>query len=540
MYYIAPAWSDEIKELTHDPLNSLINLLLEGNKEVKIAILNFLPNLRYILHENNLTDSDYWNVWDTILNIQRTDGMPLAPENLDLPNGAELIYSNNSISAYVDDVFYAKILVNEKGYVTEIQVDYNGERRTDIYDDRGFKIQSKYYQANTITQMDWFNEAGQKVIQYVESAELQIRIVAEQERFDREQYADIDDLLLEITSKMLQQEFQISNDIFIASTDASLKSLMLQIQNKIPLNYVYGHAGYLEETTINNFVPQIKGSSYFFVDNHYTLEQLQDVLDQDTQAHLKLGYPYGTAMRLGNSNEEKKLVVYWNAGETTVVENSKLTANLLIQYMIQHPDVTLLVETEKFNTANIIADEVVGYFTEKYRFISDDQRSTVKSIIMAKNRNQLVRDFIFKIQGQVKQSAKSGEQFDQTVDWDEFLSNLNDFKITINSKSYEIFAALEKARILIDMGEPYDTLTQLNAISAGIPQINIAESPLVTDQRNGWVVTDQRTLIQGLDYFLGELGNWNRSLVDSVQYMEQFAKQRQADWWERKLYGKKK
>ena len=59
MFYIVPAWDNEVKELNRDPLKNLTNLLISGKKDVKITVLNFLPNLRYLLHINGLTNYKY-------------------------------------------------------------------------------------------------------------------------------------------------------------------------------------------------------------------------------------------------------------------------------------------------------------------------------------------------------------------------------------------------------------------------------------------------------------------------------------------------
>lgn len=116
----------------------------------------------------------------------------------------------------------------------------------------------------------------------------------------------------------------------------------------------------------------------------------------------------------------------------------------------------------------------------------------------------------------------------------EVIRLLGAVQVNTKSKNYQILSVLDIVRVIIDIGEPYDTLTQFNGISAGIPQINM----IGIDKWNGWIVNSGRTIIDGLNYFLNDLRHWNQSLVGSVQLMEQYSVERQVDWWEEKLYGK--
>lgn len=120
MFYIAPAWTNDIKELNHDPLKNLISLLDSGDKPVKLLVLNFLPNLRYILHVNGLTNLPFWNIWDAILGIERTDGMPLGPESLEIPNDVRLIQGYWTPLGYRGNELAAVVIGNSQGFVQAV------------------------------------------------------------------------------------------------------------------------------------------------------------------------------------------------------------------------------------------------------------------------------------------------------------------------------------------------------------------------------------------------------------------------------------
>lgn len=43
MFYIAPAWTNNIEELNRDLLKNVMSLLVDGDKPVKLLVLNFYP-----------------------------------------------------------------------------------------------------------------------------------------------------------------------------------------------------------------------------------------------------------------------------------------------------------------------------------------------------------------------------------------------------------------------------------------------------------------------------------------------------------------
>jgi accessory secretory protein Asp1 len=539
MFYIAPGWENEIKELTQDLLNELIGLLREGRRPLRIIILNFLPNLRYILHENMLTSARYWSVWDAILDVQKANGMPLTPEELDLPADVELVYSKRSVSIYRHDQFYGKININNRGFVSEVQITDAQNPHTDVYDDRGFKVQTNYYQGSTVMATDWFNEAGDLIVQWELMRDQQVQIMAEHDRFAQRTYENLDQLLAEFVDKMLTADFDSATDALVASIDQRPRELMMWLQNRMPVNYVLGHAGYLDSDRIEAITPQIQGSRYLFVDNQYTLEQLRNELDPATQEHVRGGYPYGTQMRLGNSNEERNSIIYWKLGPRTTDSMRDQAMDVFFDYLAEHDDVGLLVQTSSYANRELIIDRAIRTLRQNFDYLTDKEQGLLEDIMRGDNRATLIEKLTQQLQARhFKEQKKAGVKEIEFLELNDLYQALMTVEIRVNPKSYVIFAELNRARVLVDLGEPYNTAMQLSAISAGIPQINLFESPLVIDHQNGWVLHHGQTLVQGLDYFLQELGNWNQALVESVQFMEKFSMTHQANWWEKMLYGK--
>lgn len=532
MIYIVPDWPNKIEELTNDPLRHLVNILMEGNKDIKMLFLNFMPNLRHVLNINSLVNVDFWNVWDDILDIKRRDGIPLQPEELDLPENIDLLYSVNKIMIYSGEEYRGQIFVNNEGYVSEVKINENGRTRTDVYDDRGFKIQSKYYFKEVVEKIEWFNEYGEGVLIYDPKAEKKVKIQLQQDRFARSEYSDIDELLADFLKRTVNSKKLVEDDVFVTTVENPSKIIIELMQETVPVNYILSTASNVDDEIFS------QENAHFFVSSEYILEDLNK--KYKAMNNVGIGFPYGAHMWLGNSNEENKLNVYWkiNNGDTEVrLVNG---ASEVAEYIEMHEEVEVTAESENLKNANVVAGVFFNNILKKYEFIQELDRDSLMKIFFLRDPSEELQKFMWKVQTRITEEIKLGQKKvdSKIINWDEFMSYISSFHIYTRSKSYQVRNDMDRMRVIIDISEPCDTLTQFNAISAGIPQINQVKSSLVVDKRNGWIIKDGRTITQGLDYFLYDLRNWNQSLVDLVRLMEQYSVKQQADWWERKLYGK--
>lgn len=551
MFYIAPAWTNDIKELNHDPLKNLISLLDSGDKPVKLLVLNFLPNLRYLLHVNGLTNLPFWNLWDAILGIERTDGIPLGPESVEITDDVRIVQGPWAMLGYRGNELAVTLVGNDQGFVQTVENFEGGKHFFDIYDDRGFKASTKYMEEDRIIRQDWFDEVGQCVLRYEPDSKVPVRILSNYDNFNHTEYASLDDVYLEFVNKKFTNEFDSQKDGLIASSGEKIRPLMLKIQKQMPVTYLLDHQGTVDSTDIKKLTPQIRGAASFVVPNYALFEQFQLETDERSQGHLELGYPYGADMRLGNSNEERQLIIYWNIGDANDDASISNVCDELLNYYLKYENMGLIISTLDEGKANLISSAIINKIITQYNFLTEDEDRELLDKILRNPSNgldvqNLVGQVKFRLweQWQIEHPLKDGEIKvmdgedvpSETVDWERFTSDIANILIRIEPQDYQIFDDLSRARILVDMGKPYDARMQFNAISAGIPQINNVESPFVIDQENGWIVKEGHSLTQGLDFYLQKLGNWNVALVNTAKYMEQLEFRRQSDWWERRIH----
>lgn len=517
----------------------MVNIFQIGAKPFKVLITNFISNLHYLLNENQLTNIEYWSVWDSILGIQQNTGIPLGIDDLNLPNDVELVYSKYAVSVYHNQQYFAEIRPNPTGFVEEVKFfNENGTvRQIDTYDDRGFEIRSQTYTPeNKISTTKWYNEAGKTVVQY-DADELEpVSILAEQQRFNKQKYASVAELTTEFLERLLKKDFKKRQDAIVANPVVNLNS----IQKEFPVSYMMDNQRRITPELIEEFENKIRNARAFYVDNPYSVHKIHQEIKAGLAAKIKLGYPYGTRLKLGNSNEEPNSIVYWNIGKDTLLDDINRFGPVIEEYLFSNSEVSLIVRTNEDYQKQKIAERLTRRIVKKFSFLSDDDFSLIEQILTSsKEREKMIGKLVSQIRDRFSVSIDGDSTFnasdDQLINWDELLRVLSQFEVKNRPIETVIQKDLNRIRVLIDIGTPYDTLMQFNAISFGVPQITVLESPLIKNRNNGWIVQKNQTLTDGLDYFLKKLADWNRSLVATVGYINQYAEANQADWWEEVL-----
>jgi accessory secretory protein Asp1 len=516
MFYIMPAWENEVSELNRDLLKNLTNVFVGGKKSVKLAVLNFLPNLRYLLHVNGLTNYEYWNIWDAILGIERVDGMPLGPEALDLPQGVRLINAMTSMDAYEGSKLYARIIRSSEGYLSEVQFMNPQNRHTDVYDDRGFKVCTNYYENEEVVRQEWFNECNQLIVRYEPKAKVAVQILGNYSNFEKRQYKTLNELLMEFVNSFFEEHFDPTQDRLIASTNLKIRPLMVEIQKRLPVTYLLDHLGPMDTTTVETLQPQIQGAFKFVVPNYVIFQQIKSSVAEPAQKVLKLGYPYGTENRLGNSNEESKMFIYWHIDESTNDATCSQFAEKLIDYSLEHENVGLQVAALNDRQANLVFNYLCQALKNKYTFLDLEQdQDLIWKIVFGREDTDAIGKLLMQLKFRLGMNLKHNPETNpqkladsarfKKINWKKVMEDITETIIRVNSRDNEIYRNLARSRVLVDVGSPYNTRMQFNAISAGIPQIVNVDSPFIINRKNGWIINEKQSLSQGLDFYLQEL-----------------------------------
>lgn len=77
----------------------------------------------------------------------------------------------------------------------------------------------------------------------------------------------------------------------------------------------------------------------------------------------------------------------------------------------------------------------------------------------------------------------------------------------------DLMQVLHETRVIVDVRAHPDIMSQIAAISVGIPTIVKHPAEYIYHLHNGFILDQGYTLTEALDYYLTSLKHWNASLV---------------------------
>lgn len=514
MLTVIPNWPNNVQELSQDESLSVIELFQQNHEKVDVVLLKHNNQLNYFLNQNNSLNLNYWDALDYILGIQLKDGKPVAITDIGVPANSELVYSNYGVTIYVENIKVGYIQIVFNGLVSQVEWYLeDGHTQIDEYDSRGFKISEQLKNsADQLLSQKWFDEYGELKLIW---AEEQLKPVAQKEGdFDQTSYQQLADLVAEVTKKHLQQN---SNPVIAVATTTEL-SILQQLQTSIKLDYLVR----TDQIIIQQLEPLWRGAQKLLVLSLEDQEQLVQQYDLSIQEKTKLVYPFVAQLKLGHSAEEKDHQLVWRVGQTSLNYFKTLVA-----WIKKHSDTTLTIVAASNEQITHLANQWVTELTNQYFFVEQlDQELLMKAI----KKHQELQELINSMQ----LNFFNDESIEVSL-INEFLKDLNRIDFLSKPSRNTLTALYQRARLVIDLNHSPKVEPQIEAISAGIPQIVFSDSPYVQHQQNGWIAKSPEQLISGLHYFLDGLGNWNEALVFNVALINRFSSDSLFEQWKEEL-----
>lgn len=90
---------------------------------------------------------------------------------------------------------------------------------------------------------------------------------------------------------------------------------------------------------------------------------------------------------------------------------------------------------------------------------------------------------------------------------------------------------LRLQRLIVDLRMRRDVYLRVIAISMGIPQILFHPSEFMISGQNGMLLRDLQELPEMVQYYLGELANWNHAMVCAYELGKKFDTASQVEKW---------
>lgn len=489
-YDTTKAWYDGKDSIQFDDTLSQMRMFQSSKEPLTALVLNYAPNLRYFLHKNDLLEIPYFSVFDDIQGIGAVKTKIIDFKDLTWPQEIEFIYTPFSIQAYLGKDLFAKVDFGEDGQVIWIDYYIDGFlQRKCVFDDRGFLSSIIYYtKEGAAYYQEYLDYDGQwQIREYLLPKDKHVQINPNvQERFKRDFYADIEDLIFERTFDFFSEQIK-QEDTLVVASDKRHNDLILSMVTKQQLILSFFKNRYPIKTDSDGHLAETLPQADLVLSDSSTLaEQLQS--NGVRVQHLS---PFDARLTLGESQHIQDLILY------VLLDgfSQEMLSSVLPQFF------QLLMENENVKILFVSYDNDKAYLNT----VKDNIQTAFERF---KEQESCFGDFFFE---DVFEIADGSER-------DSFK------RISLLSlySEYEIIQVLNTVRLIIDLGDEPDLYTQIAGISAGIPQINKTANEFVEHKKNGCIIETSEDLKAALDYFLKGLKNWNESLVYSVQKISDY------------------
>lgn len=515
-------WRSLTSAFEDDISANVASMLKRTKQPYTLVTLQLMPHLRHQLARINQLEMKWWNVYDAIAAIPIREGIPLAVDDLDWPPGAEIVPGTSVTLVYVHGALYARCTYTPDEYLDQV-TRYNAQGepvQIDQFDDRGF-LSWRRDLAPTGEVQTLFNAFGEVVLTKTDAAGITVA-PGQQQRFRQSHYDDFQTLLDEFTEKRAQQQpetftllvyhagFNYPSTRVLALTPYDI--LVASNESRVTRSDdVLHRMTSVARAVIATDMAASRAIQLALADWALLLEK-----------PLRLLSPYSSKLALGHSNELSQLVIYWRTTDLVDAAQQIVTRQILTEMLANDAVVLLASADDSGATINAVVQQFVD---ETFDVAADHAAiETVLGYLDAKDQQTLTLE-----------QAEELDDLKELPNWDK-VTTAAKFLRRIHLRGVDdhetMWAALDEARVLLDLSPQIDPFVQLAAISTGVPQLVNAKTEYVTTGNNGLVLQDLNEVGWGLAYFLDGLSHWNQSLVYNVAKMERFSDDRLIERWQ--------
>ena len=512
MYSFIPSWYGNAKswvrdariwykagdQMEFDDTVNQIKMFQMAGEDVEIVLLGCIPYLRHFLHREQIDGAAVWSVFDQIQNIKGNTARQIHLNEYSWPDDIEWSYTPFLMIGYKKGALYTKAEFNEEGWWVEA-VFYENDlpvRRIHL-DDRGFISYTENYQNGEPVWRFYYDRKGRwQIKEDIKRNNVYVN-PAFSNRFSRTSYGDLGQLIEEVLDKHLKERTE--NSLIIAFDERHNEIIQKALQNtekKRKAAYsVFSHrTGKLLPSSLES---RIMENRLIVTDTEYLADQIRNQFPQYSENVQDMS-PYDARLALGKSStiSALKILFYFNTDAFDRYENALIR---IFHYMEKERKAFLTVGIGRHiegayavNTMKMKLAELMESIGAAYRF--DDEIENI-----AENETE--------------------EKAEPRIAVRECRSET------------QIIEVLSDHRIIFDPGSVPDLYLQIAGISAGLPIILRTKSQYVSHRENGWILENDDELWKALDYYLGSLSNWNRSLIWSLRRIGEYANGNIVERW---------
>lgn len=490
MFYFIPSWyADEnsyesknqiaYQQSNHIEFDDTINqvrMFSQNGEKVKIIIPVYFPNQRHFLHRQGLFETSYLNIFDKLQEIPGDlDMQRLDYHDFNLADDLEYIYTPFALLLYRGDQKYGRIDFGSEGNMLFLTIFANEKLSKKLtFDDRGFLSRVDYFdEQENFIKSEYLNFDGD--IEFVHNSDDSIDMV-ENHTTEYRHYDSMQALIVETTATYFDTVLHDQDAIIVAADNNHNKMLTKNLPKKQLILSYFADRIDLEHNDIHS------DAELVLVDS----DQNKKLLAKENKKVLQVP-PFDTRLRLGQSNQEKKLKLFFFIDKLSD-QDLELTIVQLVKVMEKMPAVELTIATYNSGQHHDQLEEFFNKINEnthnhyEYQF---DVKDTDVAENAAIDEDETVK----------KRKARKVKYF-------------------VAGSEVDIISVLNSMRLIIDLSDEPDVFLQIAGISAGIPQIMRTHSMYVEDGKNGKRINNIGSdLVPAIEFYLVGLRNWNQALV---------------------------
>lgn len=512
MLYFIPAWGKgQLQGFNTDEMIGPIRSFMATGEEYKVIVKDYIPELRYFLHRFDLLESNFYSVYDVLQGTEARGQKQITFSDLNFPEEAYFIYTPFNLLVYQGENCIGTITLGEASQVLEATYYLEeNKQRVEVYDDRGFLSQRKYFEQGIHSETEILDEEGEWVVRVLQPQGQCLVNERNSKGLLKENYESEEELQFEVMEKLLHP-MEARDRIMVSVTNQNITPIKNRpYLGQMTLSFFqnrFNFEGEESKATLSALVPQAQG---FLLDSEASLEKLREIFPKEEQEKLHHLTPYDTRFELSLSQELKEEVLYLEARKI-----SEYDLNFIMGILMEYIKNVLFKEENQ------------RLFKVLIRVASYEEKRRVE---------QRIEEHLFEAfpkEMEVLEKLPVSPKGENTVELEKLQAQFPllppvmalkaTWDIQVIQNEAEIFKLIHHTRLVIDLAHTPDLFTQVAGISAGIPQINRIKSEYVKHHKNGWIIQDLNELSEALDYYLETLRHWQEARAYSAQEIKRFS-----------------
>lgn len=521
MDYLIPAWHEQIGDwafgspnLGFDDMVSIFHLFSQGQQNPGIVVVDYQPSLSTRLAQASIEPRKLFSVFDYIQDSEHIENQTVDFYDFNWPEDVFFEFTPFHMIVRDGATLVANIFFDLEDKI--VRLDYFHEDRhykTLIMDSRGFVSRIEYYDDNNhLFEIEFLDPQANWHIKYQPDSDTVDVNPAYQYQFKQAHYDHLNDLILEVLQTQFLDRLK-DNDRLIATIDD---------QSQVPQTIYAQHPVIYEASKwrpYQNALPALANVPHLNLvcDTQFTSQNIMQIMDlPETPVEIPL---YQAMFKLGHSQRLKQQQIYLFV-DNTDLDQLQSIVEIVVDHMLDHP------HGEELYLLSFGGD---GADKSQHIFDKLDERHHKQFHIKGRN---------------YQEAPKENDDDGENQALDHFKGSKKKKSLPVLSIKFvqlfntaDILKGLDKTRLLIDWGDHPDDFLQMGALSVGIPVLQRVQTEEIIDRQNGLICRDLLDLRDGLHYYLDGLKNWNKSLANDVQIMnEHSADKLLAKWsqvWQR-------